>query len=117
LLAFAALALAGCASDPKPVLKWSKPGGTEQEFLAAHSRCVENSRKHTPDFYVAGSRYPGTDGAMGEFLGDIAADFGGSAPGIKQDRALFQSCMKDEGWSLDPKGFAAPAGEDVALGY
>jgi hypothetical protein len=78
---------------------------------------VTNVRKDSSSFYVAGSRYPGTNGAVGEFIDDIGADFGfeDPAPGRGVDRDMFYRCMNASGWSLDQKGFAPPEGDAVQM--
>ena len=120
-LAFAAaFVLSACASEPEavPVAKWSKPGGDQTSFVAVHDQCVKNVRRaDSASFFVAGERYPGTNGAVGEFIDDIGADFGfeDPAPGRGIDQDMFHRCMNSYGWSLDPTGFAAPPGDAVPM--
>jgi hypothetical protein len=117
LMVVAALAVSACASEPVPVTKWSKPGGTEAAFMTVHYACVRNVRAQSAGYFVAGARYPGTNGAVGEFIDDIGADFGfeDPAPGRGLDVGLFHGCMNAYGWTADAKGFAPPPGDEVPM--
>lgn len=114
----AAFALSACASEPVAVAKWSRPGGTQAAFLDTRDRCVKSVKAQSAAFFVAGQRYPGKNGAVGEFVGDIGADFGfeDPAPGRGLDQDMFHRCMNSYGWSLDPKGFAPEQGDELAMG-
>jgi len=119
-LAFAAtFLLSACASEPEavPVAKWSKPGGDQASFVTVHDQCVKDVRGSSTSFFVAGERYPGTNGAVGEFIDDIGADFGfeDPAPGRGVDQDMFHRCMNSHGWALDQNGFAPPPGDEVPM--
>jgi len=109
----ATLALCACAGEPVAVARWSKPGADQSAFLAVRDRCVGSVRSQASAFYVAGSRYPGKGGVLGELAGDLGVDT--STEGL--DRDQFQRCMNGRGWSADPKGFAPPQGDEVAIGH
>jgi len=116
----AAFALSACASEPEavPVAKWSKPGGDQAAFVSVHDQCVKDVQAGSASFFVAGERYPGTNGAVAEFVDDIGADFGfeDPAPGRGIDQDMFHRCMNSHGWSLDQNGFGAPPGDEVPMG-
>jgi len=90
----AALMLAACAEDV-PTMTWSKPGATYDEFVADRAACVAQSKADSRTYYVGGVRYRGNPDAL--------------------DSGIFLPCMHDHGYSVDPKGFAAPPGEEIPL--
>ncbi|HEX3430126.1 MAG TPA: hypothetical protein VHT03_04500 [Rhizomicrobium sp.] len=90
----AAFALAACAEDV-PTMKWSKPGATYDEFVADRAACVQLSKAQSKTYYVGGVRYTGNRNAL--------------------DSGAFLPCMHDRGYAPDPKGYAAPPGEEMPL--
>ncbi len=94
LCAFAALALAGCAEDV-PTVKWSNPDATYDQFLQDRAACVSEVREQSRPFYVGGAHYGGRSDAL--------------------DSGIFFPCMAERGYRQDPKGFAAPSDDALAL--
>ena len=91
----AALVLAACAEDV-PTIKWSKPGGTYEQFVADRSVCVERSREASKNYYIGGVRYSGKPNIL--------------------DSGIFLPCMSEHGYARDPNGYAAPPGDEIPLG-
>ena len=91
----AVLALAACAEDV-PTLKWSKPGATYDQFVADRAVCVQRSRAASRTYYIGGVRYHGNPDVL--------------------DAGVFLPCMNEFGYSRDPKGYAAPSGDEIPLG-
>lgn len=91
----ALLALAGCA-EGVPTITWSKPGGTYEQFVADRAICVARSRAASTTYYIGGVRYNGNPKVL--------------------DAGVFLPCMNELGYSRDPKGFAAPPGDEIPLG-
>jgi hypothetical protein len=89
-----AFVLAACAEDV-PTMKWSKPGGTYEEFVADRQACVEESQAQAKTFYLNGVRYSGKRDVL--------------------DSGTFLPCMHEHGYSPDPNGYAAPPGEEMPL--
>jgi len=98
LLGCCAIALAGCAAD-RPVVRWSRPGATYDQFVQDRAACVEETRANSQPFFIGGSRFGSSRGA------DAALDTG-----------LFAPCMNSRGYAVDPKGYAAPPGDEIPLG-
>ncbi|MGH6877906.1 MAG: hypothetical protein ACREHV_11105 [Rhizomicrobium sp.] len=94
MLAFAALALAGCAENV-PTIRWSRPGATYDQFVQDREACVKETRQESQPFILGGARYGGRTDAL--------------------DSGLFFSCMAAHGFRQDPKGFAAPPGDELPL--
>jgi hypothetical protein len=117
VIALAALALSSCAGDPVPVARWSQPGGSQAAFNDTREHCMREARAALAGFYVADQRSPGGVNGLDEFFGDIAADFGGVSPHQNPDGDMYRRCMNGHGWSLDPKGFAPPEGDEVSTSY
>ncbi|MGD0189558.1 MAG: hypothetical protein ABSD74_02335 [Rhizomicrobium sp.] len=117
LTALAAITLTACASDPVPVARWSKSGGTQAAFVDTREQCVHTAKAALASYYKADERSPGGANGIAEFFGDVAADFGGLPPRLEPDGDMYRRCMNGHGWSLDPKGFAPPAGDEVDMGY
>ena len=90
-----AFALAACAEDA-PTMKWSKPGAAYEDFVADRAACVEESKAQSKTYYLGGVRYSGKPNVLN--------------PGV------FLPCMHDRGYVPDPKGYAAPPGEEMPLG-
>ena len=89
-----ALALAACAED-LPAMRWSKPGATYDQFVADRAVCVERSRDASKSYYLAGVRYRGNPNVL--------------------DAGVFLPCMNELGYSRDPKGYAAPPGDELPV--
>jgi hypothetical protein len=89
-----ALALAGCAEDA-PTMKWSKPGATYEQFVADRAACVAQSAAQSSTFYLGGVRYRGNSNVL--------------------DAGVFLPCMHDHGYAQDPRGYAAPPGDEIPL--
>ena len=89
-----ALALAACAEDV-PTMKWSKPGATYEEFVADRAACVQESQAQSKTYYLGGVRYSGKKNVL--------------------DSGVFLPCMNEHGYAPDPKGYAAPPGEEMPL--
>ena len=94
VLAFATLALCGCADD-LPSVKWSKPGASYDAFVKDRQDCAGQARAQSQPFYVAGQRHAGRSDAV--------------------DSGLFFPCMAARGWRQDPNGYAAPPDDAFAL--
>jgi hypothetical protein len=94
VLAFAALALSGCAND-LPDVRWSKPGVTYDQFVQDRDDCATQAREQSQPFYVAGQRHAGRSDAV--------------------DSGLFFPCMTSRGYRQDPSGFAAPSDKAFPL--
>ena len=90
----AVLALVACAEDV-PTMKWSKPGASYEEFEADRTACVEQSHAASKTYYLGGVRYSGKPNVL--------------------DAGIFLPCMHDHGYALDPKGYAAPPGDEMPL--
>ncbi|HEY2446754.1 MAG TPA: hypothetical protein VGI20_13545 [Rhizomicrobium sp.] len=89
--------LAACATeDDVPVVRWSRPGASYDQFVADRAACVKETREQSAPFFIGGAPY------------------GNRRSLLNTD--LFVSCMSRHGFSRDPKGFAAPPGEEVPLG-
>jgi hypothetical protein len=91
----AAVVLSACADDV-PVVKWSKPGASYDQFVLDRTACVKETRENSRPFILGGQRY------------------GGSAYAL--DGGLFQSCMTERGYARDQNGYAAPSGDEIPLG-
>lgn len=91
------LVFAGCVDNEVPTVRWSKPGATYDEFVADRAACVERTRRETRPFMLGGQRY------------------GETTNGLVLDSNRFIPCMTARGYSRDPKGFAAPPGEELPL--
>ncbi len=89
-----ALALAACAEDV-PTMKWSKPGASYEEFVADRAACVQLSQQQSKTYYISGVRYSGKKNVL--------------------DSGVFLPCMHDHGYAPDPKGYAAPPGDEMPL--
>jgi hypothetical protein len=94
---FAVLMLAGCVDYGIPTVRWSKPGGTYDEFVADRAACVEKTRRESRPFILGGQQY------------------GETTRGLVLDSSRFIPCMTAHGYSRDPKGFAAPPGDELPL--
>jgi hypothetical protein len=90
-----AIVAAGCASDAHTVLRWSKPGATSDDFTKVRQACIGEARAQSGGYYIGSIRYP----AKG---GDVSA-------------SVFIPCMGLHGYATDPKGFAAPAGDEIEM--
>ena len=111
------LVLAACA-EPAVVVKWAKPGATGAEFVSERAACVEFADKQAKPFYLAGARDPAYRSGMAELVADVEADFHVRDQALVSfDAELFRRCMNGHGWHVDPKGFASPEGDEVAMGY
>lgn len=95
LLLGVAFALAACAADV-PTLKWSKPGASYEQFVADRAVCVDRSRAASKTYYIGGVRHNGNPDVL--------------------DAGVFLPCMNELGYSRDPKGYAAPPGDELPLG-
>lgn len=95
LLLGTVLLLAGCAEDV-PTMKWSKPGATYEQFVADRAVCVTRSEAASRTYYVGGVRHNGNPDVL--------------------DAGVFLPCMNSLGYSSDPKGYAAPPGDEIPLG-
>ena len=91
----AVLALAACAEDV-PTMKWSKAGATYEQFVADRAVCVTRSETASNTYYVGGVRHNGNPNVL--------------------DAGVFLPCMNSLGYSSDPKGYAAPPGDEIPLG-
>ena len=94
---FAVLVLAGCVDYGVPTVRWAKPGATYDQFVADREACVEQTREETRPFMLSGQRY------------------GETTNGLVLDSSRFIPCMNARGYSRDPKGFAAPPGDELPL--
>ena len=90
-----AVVLAACAEDA-PTLRWSKPSVSYDQFVADRAVCVERSRQASRTYYIGGVRYSGKPNVL--------------------DSGIFLPCMNDLGYVRDPKGYAAPPGDEIPLG-
>ena len=88
------VALAACAEDV-PTMKWSKPGASYEEFVAERSACVQQSQAQSGTYFIGGVRYSGKKDVL--------------------DSGVFLPCMRDHGYTPDPKGYAAPPGDELPL--
>jgi hypothetical protein len=97
LFAVSAIILSGCVTKPTPMLRYSKPGGTQQQFLEDRYTCLQQAQQ------------PRSAGFVNQY--------GGASSGtVVTSRAVFLSCMSVKGYSLDADGeFAAPPGTQVQL--
>jgi hypothetical protein len=91
----AVLVLAACADDV-PVVKWSRPGATYEQFVADRGACVDQTRESSKPYFIGGVHY------------------GNRTDMLNTDQ--FQKCMTRHGFTRDPKGYAAPPGDEVPLG-
>lgn len=119
LTLIAILALSACASEPEIVVKWAKPGASYDGFVAVHGQCVQSVYRESRAFFIAGVRDPGKGSGAAELVNDIDSDLGMHDPalGDKIDPEMFRRCMNGHGWHVNPKGFAPPEGDEVAMGY
>ena len=87
------LSLSACA--PVRVASWSKPGGTQEEFMRDRYACIQDARRPVSSAYI----YHGVgSGQSGEVI----------------SRDIFVACMGARGYTLDPTGpFTAPPGTAV----
>lgn len=113
-----ALALSACASEPEIVVKWSKPGAAYETFVAVRDACVRDDEKQMRAFFIAGVRNPAKGSGLTELVNDIYSDFGWRDPALggRIDAETFRRCMNARGWHVDPKGYAPPEGDEVAMG-
>lgn len=91
----AMLTLAACAEDV-PTMKWLKPGATYEQFVADRAVCVARSQAASKTYFIGGVRYNGNPNVL--------------------DAGVFVPCMNELGYSPDPKGYAAPPGDEIPLG-
>jgi len=87
--------LCGCATQ-LPVLRWSKPDATYDQFLKDRYSCIRDAKGEAASGYV--NQYGGRMNAGTVFDGN-----------------MFKSCMNAQGWRLDPNGFAPPADAVVPM--
>jgi hypothetical protein len=89
------LLLNACAGQPAAtpqVMRYSKAGASEQEFVQDRYACVQQAQQ------------PRTAGYVGPY--------GGASRGvIVTNSAVFLSCMSAKGYSWGPEGTFAPAPE------
>ena len=90
------LVVAGCATDPSQVAKWSKPGASFDDFMNAREVCLDQARAQSGGYYIGAIRYPA------------------SHKGISA--GTFVPCMGAQGFARDPNGFSAPEGDEVQMG-
>jgi hypothetical protein len=90
-----AVAVASCAEDV-PTMRWAKPGASYEEFVADREACVQQSKAQSGTYYIGGVRYRGNPHVL--------------------DPGVFLPCMHARGYAADPKGYAAPPGEEIPLG-
>jgi hypothetical protein len=95
LVVFASILLAACADDV-PVVKWSRPGATYEQFVADRAACVDQTRESSEPYFIGGVHY------------------GNRTDMLNTDQ--FLKCMARRGYARDPKGYAAPPGDEVPLG-
>ena len=96
LLSTLAMLVAGCESDSGVVAKWSKPGASYDDFLKARSDCMAEARAQSGGYYIGSVYYP--------------------AKGDRVSASDFVPCMGAHGYAADPKGYAAPEGDEIELG-
>ena len=98
--AIVALSITGCApvmAPVIPVMRWSKPGATQDEFMRDRYACIQDARRRVSSAYVQG-------GAGYAESGEIIS------------RDVFVPCMGAHGYALDPNGtFVAPPGGVIQL--
>lgn len=94
MLACAAIFLAGCA-DENPTVRWSRPATTYDQFVADRQACVQQTLDESHPFLLGGERYGGRSGVL--------------------DAGLFVPCMTNRGYRQDPKGYAAPPGDEMPI--
>ena len=98
LMALAAVVVTACVDDEVPTVRWAKQGATFDQFVADRDACVEQTRQETRPFILAGQPY------------------GEKSRGLVLDASRFVPCMNARGYHQDPKGFAAPSGDEIPLG-
>jgi hypothetical protein len=81
------LALQACdITGPSGPTRWSKPGGTHDDYTRDRYTCIRDAR---------------------------STQSGGSQVVIRN--SIFQPCMEARGWIKDPNGFAPPPGGEVQM--
>jgi hypothetical protein len=85
-----------CTPAPLPVLGWSKPGATSDDYLKDRYQCILDARSQVG--------------------GAVSNAYGGAAAARQEISAsVFMPCMSARGWSQDQNGFRPPPGG--AVGY
>jgi hypothetical protein len=84
-------AVAGCAVPPPPlpVARFSKPGATQEQYMADRYACYQESAQNASGAYV---------NAYG----------GASSSGVVHSRGAWLACMGARGYVTDPNGSLVP---------
>jgi hypothetical protein len=90
LAAALAVAASGCvAPQPLPVARFSKPGATQEQYMADRYACYQDSAHNASGAYVSA--------------------YGGAASsGVVHSRGEWLACMGARGYVIDPNGNLAP---------
>ena len=97
LAALLVLQLLGCATNPPPpMLRFTKPGATQQEFMKDRYECLLQSQRQVSGAYV---------GAYG----------GASSTSTVCSFGVWKACLGGRGYELDPSGaLGAPPAMAIA---
>jgi len=84
-------ALVACVArpPPKPVSRFTKPGATQQQYMADRYACYQESAQNASGAYV--NQYAGA-----------------ARSGVVHSRNAWLACMGGHGYVLDPNGDLAP---------
>lgn len=85
----------GCALvGLQHVMKWSRPGGTYQQYSQDRYSCLQQAKTPVASSYAN-------------------AYVGSASSGYAESAGLFTSCMGARGWVPDDNGFGPPEGGAV----
>lgn len=89
------LALSACVTPPPPTARFTKPGATQEQYMADRYACYQESAQTASGAYVD---------AYG----------GASSSGVVHSRGAWLACMGARGYVIDPNGaLVAPPGMEV----
>jgi hypothetical protein len=99
VLAAALFALTACVArpPPKPVSRFTKPGATQQQYMADRYACYQESAQNASGAYV--NQYAGA-----------------AQSGVVHSHNAWLACMGGRGYVLDPNGdLAPPPGMEISF--
>ncbi|WP_428539205.1 hypothetical protein [Rhodopila sp.] len=85
----------GCNPPPPPVMLWSKPQGTYDQYLKDRYACIQDARTNVSRAFVSNG-------------------FGSGASGQIISRGVLVSCLAARGYVQSPTGFGPPPGAAVS---